>query len=251
MRVASWALKPWCKVPSVATAHSKVVDQRTKMPAQDEEQWRYTCAHPKRGEAEEGQRQCRRWDRSASIRSSHAAAVAYRDLIGSTSLKCKRMLPVLKYLRAVFVRCITLLFLSSFAPARPSADTLSSGTTSWISRAVSTYRLSTCAEQVAFAFGTCFSSTDADKMCVEDMVKGRSEFGNGRTTNHHNSAESCPIKTTKWQLIIFGFFKCGFEVLEVFQVNLRFQLESSNVTSSWSWSKKLKMKMDIEHTLRT
>jgi hypothetical protein len=38
------------------------------------------------------------------------------------------------------------------------------------------------------------------------------EFGDGRTTNHHNSIESCPIKTTQSWLIMLVFFKCGFEV---------------------------------------
>jgi hypothetical protein len=28
-------------------------------------------------------------------------------------------------------------------------------------------------------------------------LQGRLEFGDGRTTNHHNSIESCPIKTTQ------------------------------------------------------
>ena len=40
--------------------NSKIIAQRTRIPPQEEEQWRCTCAHPERGEAVEGQRLRRR-----------------------------------------------------------------------------------------------------------------------------------------------------------------------------------------------
>jgi hypothetical protein len=62
----------------------KVAAQRTKKLLQDEEPFRYTCAHQERGEAE------------------------------ATLLKFRRVLPLLKSLRAGFVRVITVLLLSLF-----------------------------------------------------------------------------------------------------------------------------------------
>jgi hypothetical protein len=53
--------------------------------------------------------------------------VLLQALMGSTLLKFRRALHLLKSLRAVFVRGISLLLLSSFAPARPGVATLPHG----------------------------------------------------------------------------------------------------------------------------
>jgi hypothetical protein len=50
-----------------------------------------------------------------------------QELMGSTLLKLRGALPLLKSVYAVFVRGICLLLLSSFAPARPSVHTLRCG----------------------------------------------------------------------------------------------------------------------------
>jgi hypothetical protein len=71
--------------------------------------------------------------------------------MGTTFLKFRRALALLKSLRAIFVRGLALLPLSSLAPTRPSIATLSSGTFFLSTRVASTYRLSARTEKVAFA----------------------------------------------------------------------------------------------------
>jgi hypothetical protein len=80
--------------------------------------------------------------------------------------------------------------------------------------------------------------------CLDRILpaQGIFEFDDGRTINHYNSAESCPIKTINWWLITLGFFKCGFHVSEnVFKSIFNFDLKLwmwrhlEVEVSSWRW----------------
>ena len=67
-----------------------------------------------------------------------------------------------------------------------------------------------------------------------------------------SSLGPCCIKTTKWWYIIFGFSKCGLPVSNLFLRSVfNFNLKLVDVTSSWRWSTKLKLKMATKNIFET
>jgi len=97
-----------------------------------------------------------------------------------------------------------------------------------------------------------YNSPNKNVMPVKPFspVQGRFEYGDGRITNHHNSAEPCPIKTTKWWLIVLGFFECGLPVSKELKINLRLQLEPRWIAVIMAPLWQLEVKMKAKTNLR-
>ena len=89
-------------------------------------------------------------------------------------------------------------------------------------------------------FGPSEQYRESSNLARVQLLRPRSSLG------------SCCIKTTKWWYIIFGFSKCGLPVSNLFLRSVfNFNLKLVDVTSSWRWSTKLKLKMATKNIFET